>query len=95
MNRGPDLAKIGGAEAVTKRMSWEGFQYSEKIGIEDPPGVAEVDGVPERNLGKIQRNQDEQVKLGTVERMDSAKDDGTDQTPQMEVTKVNRLRVIK
>ncbi len=42
-SEGPDLTKIGCAEAVTERMRWEGFQNLENIGIGDPPDVAEDD----------------------------------------------------
>ncbi len=38
-SRYPDLAKISCAEAVARRMSWEGFLDLEEIGIKDPPGV--------------------------------------------------------
>ncbi len=58
-SRCPDLAKIGCVEAVVRRMSWEGFQYLEKIRIEDPPDGAEDDDVREWNRGMIERNQDE------------------------------------
>ncbi|MCP3668478.1 MAG: hypothetical protein GY696_39345 [Gammaproteobacteria bacterium] len=60
---------------VVRRMCLEGFQDLEKIGIEDPP-VAVDDDDRERNHGKIQRNQDEQVNFDIVERMDSTKDSG-------------------
>ncbi len=53
-SRSLDLAKIGCAKAVTERMSWEGFQDLEKIGIGDPPNVAEDDDVRERNRGMIE-----------------------------------------
>ncbi len=56
---GPDLAKIDCAEAATERMSREGFQDLEKIGIEDPPEGTEDDDDLEWNRGKVQKNQDE------------------------------------
>ncbi len=102
----PDLTKIGCTEAVARRMSWEGFQDLENIGIQDAPDVAEDDDDREWNQAKIQKNLDERLeKLGIAERMDSTEDSGIDQTfrqpwaavetPQNELTQVNRHREIK
>ncbi len=57
-------------------MNWEDFQGSEKIGIEDPPGVTVDDDDRGRNRGKIQKNQNEQKEHEISERMDSSKDGG-------------------
>ncbi len=49
---GPDLTKIGCAEAVAKRLRQEEFQDLEKIGIKNPPDADENDDVQEWNRGK-------------------------------------------
>ncbi len=46
----------------------------EKIGIEDPPDVAEDVDVREQSPGKIGKNHDEQEKLENVKRKDTDKD---------------------
>ncbi|MCP3661489.1 MAG: hypothetical protein GY696_03170 [Gammaproteobacteria bacterium] len=51
----------------------EVFLDLEKIGIEDAPDVTEDDDDGEWIWGKIQRNQDERVNCGTVEKMDFEK----------------------
>ncbi len=70
----PDLEKIDCAEAVMERMTWEGFQDLKKIGMEDPPDVAEDNDVLERDWGKIEKNLNErQGKLRIAKRMNSEK----------------------